>query len=55
MGKRARARARQGRQAEPLGPAPTTDYTSPEGDILVLRGSLSAATRREYEERIAGG
>jgi hypothetical protein len=54
MGKRARARARQGRQAEPLGRAPTTDYTSAEGDVLVLRGSLSAATRNEYAATLAG-
>jgi hypothetical protein len=54
MGRRARARARQGRQAEPLGPAPTADYTNPAGDVLVLRGSLSAATRREYAATLAG-
>jgi hypothetical protein len=54
MGKRARARARRGRQAEPLGPAPTTEYTSPAGDVLVLRGSLSPATRREYAATLAG-
>ena len=28
--------------------APATEYLSPSGDLLVLRGALSVATRREY-------
>jgi hypothetical protein len=28
--------------------APTTEYRSPEGDVLVLRGSMTPGTRREY-------
>jgi hypothetical protein len=54
MGKRSRARARQGRQAEPLGPAPTTDYAGPDGQVLTLRGVLTARTRRRYAETLAG-
>ena len=34
--------------------APTSDYADPEGNVLTLRGSMSAATRREYA-RLAGG
>ena len=40
MGKRSRGRSRLA--------APTTDYTDAEGDVLTLRGSLTASTRREY-------
>jgi hypothetical protein len=48
MGRRSRRRGR-----EPL-TAPTVDYTDPEGNVLTLRGSLSAATRRQYAEVAAG-
>jgi hypothetical protein len=34
--------------------APTSDYSDPDGGVLTLRGSLSPATRREYETVIAG-
>src|SRR5919201_205178 len=54
MGKRSRARARSGRQAEPLGSAPTSDYTSPSGDVLTLRGSMTPKTRQEYTATVAG-
>ena len=47
MGKRSRRRDKVS--------APTTDYTSPGGDVLTLRGSLSPATRREYAALMAGG
>jgi hypothetical protein len=47
MGKRSRRREKVA--------APTTDYTSAEGDVLTLRGSLTPATRREYAALIAGG
>ena len=40
MGKRARGRAKVA--------APTTDYMDAEGNVLTLRGSLTASTRREY-------
>ena len=42
MGKRSRQRERLA--------APTSAYTSAEGDELVLRGAMSPATRREYAE-----
>ena len=45
MGKRARRREKVA--------APTSDYADAEGNVLTLRGSLSAATRREYM-RVAG-
>ena len=54
MGKRSRARAREGRQAEPLGSATTTDYAGPDGQILTLRGALTAPTRRRYADTLAG-
>ena len=34
--------------------APNSDYTSPEGDVLTLRGSLTPATRVRYAEVLAG-
>jgi hypothetical protein len=49
MGKRARARGRAAKLA-----APVSEYTGPGGDVLVLRGSLSPATRREYAATLAG-
>jgi hypothetical protein len=42
------------RQREKLS-APTTEYTSPEGDVLTLRGTLTPATRREYARLMAEG
>jgi uncharacterized protein YcaQ len=35
--------------------APTSDYTDPEGDVLTLRGSLTAATRVQYSQLLSGG
>jgi len=49
MGKRSRARGR----AEKL-TAPESEYASPEGDVLVLRGSLTAKTRRQYHDVLHG-
>jgi hypothetical protein len=49
MGKRSRARGR----AEKL-TAPESEYTSAEGDVLVLRGSLTAKTRRQYHDVLHG-
>jgi hypothetical protein len=55
MGKRSRARARQGRQAEPLPAAPTTDYPSPDGEhVLTLRGAMTAGTRVAYARALSG-
>ena len=49
MGKRGRARGR----VEKL-TAPESEYTSPQGDVLVLRGALTAKTRRQYHEVLHG-
>ena len=35
--------------------APATDYTDAGGNVLTLRGSLTAATRREYAALMTGG
>jgi hypothetical protein len=48
MGKRSRRRGRDSPAA------PEIDYTDPEGNMLVLRGAMSPATRREYA-RVAAG
>ena len=34
--------------------APTSEYTSPEGDVLELRGSMTPGTRREYADTLGG-
>jgi hypothetical protein len=34
--------------------APTSDYTGPDGNVLTLRGSLTAGSRRAYAETLAG-
>jgi hypothetical protein len=34
--------------------APESEYRSPSGDLLVLRGAMSPATRREYAAAAAG-
>jgi hypothetical protein len=34
--------------------APTSEYRSPDGDVLVLRGSMTVGTRREYADTLAG-
>jgi hypothetical protein len=44
MGRRSRRRRPDARGIA----APTTEYVSPSGDLLVLRAVLSVATRREY-------
>jgi hypothetical protein len=49
MGKRGRARGK----AEKLS-APESEYTSPGGDVLVLRGSLTPKTRRQYHDVLHG-
>jgi hypothetical protein len=49
MGKRSRARGR----AERL-EAPTSEYRSQTGDVLVLRGALTPKTRRQYAATFAG-
>ena len=49
MGKRSRRRG----QVDALS-APETEYASPGGDVLVLRGAMTPATRREYAAVTAG-
>ena len=49
MGRRSRKRA----AADEL-KAPESEYTSPAGDVLVLRGSMTPATRREYAAVASG-
>jgi hypothetical protein len=49
MGKRGRARGR----VEKLS-APESEYASPQGDVLVLRGALTAKTRRQYHDVLHG-
>jgi hypothetical protein len=49
MGKRGRARGRAPRLE-----APESEYRSPRGDVLVLRGALTAKTRRQYHDTLHG-
>jgi hypothetical protein len=49
MGRRSRRRGERDTFA-----APETEYRSPSGDLLVLRGALSPATRREYAAGASG-
>ncbi len=34
--------------------APESEYRSPDGDVLALRGSMTPGTRREYTATMAG-
>jgi hypothetical protein len=45
--------ARKARRRD-LPKAPESSYTDPEGAVLVLRGSMSPATRREYAAALGG-
>jgi hypothetical protein len=49
VGRRARARGRGERLR-----APDSEYASAAGDVLVLRGTLTPATRRRYAEVLHG-
>ena len=49
MGKRGRRRG----AADALS-APESEYRDPEGSVLVLRGAMTPATRREYAAVLAG-
>ena len=48
MGKRGR------RRGDEALAAPESSYTAPGGDVLVLRGAMTPATRREYAAAAAG-
>lgn len=53
MGKRSRRHAGgDGRPAKLT--APTSEYVDGDGNILTLRGALTASTRREYADALAG-
>ena len=45
---------KRGRQREKL-VAPTAEYRDAEGNVLVLRGSLTPGARREYARVLGGG
>ncbi len=49
MGKRARGRQRTEKLV-----APNSDYTDADGNVLTLRGSLTAGARLEYAQALAG-
>lgn len=34
--------------------APPSEYRSPDGDVLVLRGSMTVGTQREYADALGG-
>ncbi|HEX2087530.1 MAG TPA: hypothetical protein VHF89_17735 [Solirubrobacteraceae bacterium] len=44
-----------GRRSRQREKAPTSEYADGDGNVLVLRGSLTPATRREYAALRAGG
>jgi hypothetical protein len=48
MGRRSRRRGNEAPRA------PNSEYRSPAGDVLVLRGALTPATRREYAAALGG-
>ncbi len=50
MGRRARRRGEVDKLA-----APESAYTSPQGDVLALRGAMTPKTRREYAALSASG
>ena len=50
MGRRGREKAKRDAVS-----APVTEYRDAEGNVLVLRGALSAATRQGYTDALTGG
>jgi hypothetical protein len=48
MGRRSRRRGSEALRA------PDSEYRSPGGDVLVLRGAMTPATRRAYAEAMGG-
>ncbi|MGH2856652.1 MAG: hypothetical protein ACRDMJ_04120 [Solirubrobacteraceae bacterium] len=57
MGRRERQRRRADRSGADAAVerAPGSEYRGEDGGVLVLRGSLTPAARREYAETLAGG
>jgi hypothetical protein len=59
VGKRSRNRARAGGAGgaggQAIDTAPTGDYSDPDGNVLTLRGSLTAASRSRYHAVVTGG
>jgi hypothetical protein len=53
VGRRSRQREQRAQSSVPE--APPTDYRDPAGNVLTLRGSLTASTRRQYAKTLAGG
>jgi hypothetical protein len=47
-------RSRQRDRSAPL-KAPESEYRDAEGNVLILRGSLTPKARREYADTMAGG
>jgi hypothetical protein len=45
--------ARRGRRPQRL-KAPSSDYADTDGNVLTLRGSLTAGARRDYAQALAG-
>jgi hypothetical protein len=54
MGRRSRARAKHGAQDAPGLEAPSSHCTDAEGNVLVLRGSLTPGARAEYARTLSG-
>jgi len=55
VGRRSRRRVRLTTPGGGEAPAaPTSDYTDPSGNVLTLRGSLTAAARIEYAQALSG-
>ncbi len=55
MGRRQRQRSRLAAQPDDTAAAAVSEYRDAEGNLLVLRGSLPAAARREYTGVLTGG
>jgi hypothetical protein len=55
VGKRSRQRKRLAAPGEASTPqAPTSDFSDADGNVLTLRGSLTARARRGYAQTLAG-
>jgi hypothetical protein len=54
VGKRSRRRAAQDDGEPDKLKAPNSDYRDGEGNVLTLRGSLSASSRRQYARALSG-